>query len=152
MTISSTARVVAVCVSQGGIPRVPAESLILTDQGIAGDEHRYEAHYAENRGVSLFDQESIERMTQADWPLGPGCVGENITLEGIDIGGMEVGQILELGTVRLELSRLWIPCHAASHTTGESRINTEKLPGYFAKILRPGTLEPGCLVRLGEGQ
>lgn len=152
MNCSSAARVVAVCVSHGGIPRVPADSLILTEQGIAGDAHRYEAHYAESRGVSLFDQESIDRMTQTDWPLSPGCVGENITLEGVQIGKLEVGQVLELGAVHLELSRLWIPCHAASHATGETRVNTEKLPGYFAKILRPGSIEPGCPVRLGGGQ
>lgn len=139
-------RVVSVAVSAGGIPRLPVATLTLTEQGISGDGHRYAEHYAASRGVSLFDQESIQRMSHAAWPLHPGCVGENITLADVNLSQLQVGNILILGSVRLELTRRWIPCHASSHETGETRINMEKLPGYFAQVVNPGTVEPGCQV------
>ncbi len=102
--------VIAVCDSPGGIPKHPREEVEITIDGIQGDEHEHDKHVRPARALSLFDEEIMLQLCSEGYDLIPGAIGENITLRGVDVQGMEPGTILELGEVTLRLEEPRRPC------------------------------------------
>lgn len=145
-------QVVAVCLSNGGIPRRPVVSAELTPQGLKGDGHRYDQHYAPQRAVTLFNQELLERFADGVTPFPPGSVGENITIMGIDLTTLMPGQCLAIGEAKIRLEKRWKPCHAKDAATGEVAPNTAELYGYFASVVTSASLQAGQVVEACDDQ
>ena len=141
-------QVVAVCLSTGGIPRLPVDSAQLTQRGFANDGHRYEEHYAKNRAVTLFNQEILDRFEPGAEAFPPGSVGENITITGIDLGELQVGTRLLVGEAEIHLEKRWKPCHAKNSANGNTCVNDRELLGYFASVLKPGEVKTGDLIKV----
>ena len=141
-------QVVAVCLSAGGIPRLPVESAQLTVGGFENDGHRYDEHYAKNRAVTLFNQEILDHFDADAEPFPPGSVGENITVAGIDLGTLTVGARLSVGEAEIQLEKRWKPCHATNAASGYSRVNERENLGFFASVIRPGMVRNGDEVRV----
>lgn len=139
----SQGQVVAVCLSNGGIPRTDVEAAELTLQGFHGDGHRFDQHYAPERAVTLFNQEVLERFAAGVASFPPGSVGENITLSGIDLNQLPPGACLAIGEVTIRLEKQWKPCHAKDATTGATVPNSAEWFGYFASVLTPGIVRAG---------
>ncbi|MBA2117767.1 MOSC domain-containing protein [Bremerella alba] len=135
-------QVVAVCLSTGGIPRLPVESAQLTVAGFENDGHRYDEHYAKNRAVTLFNQEILDQFVPGAEAFPPGSVGENITVARIDLTALEVGTRLLVGETEIQLEKRWKPCHAKNSSSGYSRVNELEHFGFFASVVRPGTVHP----------
>lgn len=136
-------QVVAVCLSSGGIPRFPVESALLTERGFQNDGHRYDEHYVPERAATLFCQEILEQFAAGTEPFPPGSVGENLTLAGIDLNGLSPGAQLRIGEAELRLEKKWKPCHAEDAVTGRTAPNEKQWQGYFASVVRPGTIQAG---------
>ena len=145
---SSPGRVVAVCLSEGGIPRLPVESAQLTLTGLEGDGHRYDEHYAQERAVTLFNWEILQQFDAQCEPFPPGSVGENISLAGIELALLEPGTGLEVGEAEILLVKRWRPCHAKDAASGRTCGNVQQWKGYFASVLRPGEIHPGDSIRV----
>lgn len=141
-------QVFAVCISSGGIPRLPVESAQLTEGGFEDDGHRYDEHYVPKRAVTLFNQEILDRFEPDADAFPPGSVGENITVAGIDLGKLSIGMRLAVGEAEIQLEKPWKPCHAKNAATGYSRINKREHRGFFASVLRPGTIRRGDVVKV----
>ena len=136
-------QVVAVCLSSGGIPRFAVESARLTTRGFENDGHRYDEHYAAERAATLFCQEILEQFAAGTDPFPPGSVGENLTLTGIDLNSLSPGARLRIGQAELRLEKKWKPCHAEDAVTGRTTPNDEPWYGFFASVLKPGTIQAG---------
>ncbi|MBI1246439.1 MOSC domain-containing protein [bacterium] len=145
---SSTGRVVAICLSEGGIPRLPVDSAELTLAGFQGDGHRYDEHYAQERAVTLFNWEILQQFDVESQPFPPGSVGENISLSGVDLAELEPGTRLSVGQAEILLVKRWRPCHATEAASGRTCENGQQWKGYFASVLRPGEIHPGDSVRV----
>jgi MOSC domain-containing protein YiiM len=78
------------------------EALALEDFGFEGCVH---GRYASKRQVLLVDRESLEAMG-----LSPGIIRENITTDGLNVNGLEPGQLLRIGDAQLEVSMVCTPC------------------------------------------
>ncbi|MEW4456179.1 MOSC domain-containing protein [Bremerella sp. JC817] len=139
----SEGHVVAVCLSSGGIPRLPVESAELTPYGFVGDGHRYDEHFAPKRAVTLFNFEILQRFEPATEPFLAGSVGENLSVEGIDLATLEVGDMLMVGTAEIRLEKRWKPCHAKDAKTGRTQPNVNEHLGFFASVQRAATVRPG---------
>jgi MOSC domain-containing protein YiiM len=76
--------------------------------------------------------------------LGPGAFGENLTVAGLDLAAMEVGQRWRVGTAELEVSQPRLPCFKLGLKFGNP-----KMVRLFALALRTGTylriIEEGVL-------
>ncbi|RCS54648.1 MOSC domain-containing protein [Bremerella cremea] len=131
-------QVVAVCLSNGGIPRTAVAAAVLTPQGFQGDGHRYEQHYARERAVTLFNLELLQRFADDVPSFPPGSVGENITLAGIDLQQLSPGDCLRIGEAEVCLEKRWQPCHAIDAATEATSLNSAGWWGYFASVVTPG--------------
>ena len=98
-------RVVSVNVSENrGTPKSDVGSRkVVAGFGLEGDAHGGDWH----RQVSLLARESMERMKRAGTMAEPGLFGENLTTEGVDLVGLQVGDRLEVGKdVVLEVTQV----------------------------------------------
>ncbi|PQO42184.1 MOSC domain-containing protein [Blastopirellula marina] len=135
--------VIAVCLSSGGIPRFAVESGRLTERGFENDGHRYDEHCVPERAVTLFCQEMLDQFAPKTEPFPPGSVGENLTLAKIDLSELSPGARLRIGEVELRLEKKWKPCHAEDSVTGRTAPNDQQWQGFFASVLKPGTIQAG---------
>jgi MOSC domain-containing protein YiiM len=72
------------------------------DRGFEGCAH---ARGGGKRQVLLVDRETLEAMR-----LQPGIIRENITTDGLNLNSLQIGQLLRVGEVRLEVSAICTPC------------------------------------------
>ena len=89
--------------SQRRLPMEEAlEVCVLEDSGLEGCAH---ARTGGPRQVLLMDSETLELME-----LSPGIIRENITTRGINVNGLDAGQLLQVGSAQLEVSMVCTPC------------------------------------------
>jgi MOSC domain-containing protein YiiM len=161
--------VLAVCrKADPGIPKIEVESIqLLEGIGVEGDyhagqyvRHRYLAKkdptQPNHRQVLLVDTVILEDLKKRDIQLGPGQMGENMLLDGIDLMSLEVGTRLAVGETLLEVSEIREPCSQlnGSHPNLFQAVKGEQggemiyNAGIFARIINGGTVEPGHPVRV----
>jgi len=93
--------------------------------------------------VSLLAVESIAKMKAKGLSVGPGDFAENITVEGIALVHLRVGDRLRSGEALLEITQIGKECHdrcAIYYQAGDCVMPKE---GVFARVLRGGTLRAG---------
>lgn len=122
---------------------------VIADRGLEGDAHAGDWH----RQVSLLAIESIEKMRAKGLDIGCGDFAENITTSGVDLVGLPVGSLLDVGAqVRLQITQIGKVCHtrcAIYHQAGDCVMPKE---GVFARVVRGGDIAAGDEVRVIDGQ
>ena len=106
------------------------------DFGIEGDAHAGSWH----RQVSLLAGEAIDAMKAKGLPLAPGAFGENIVTRGVDWSRAKVGEIIDIGPVKLQITQIGKECHsrcAIYYSAGECIMPSQ---GIFAKVLKGGKI------------
>jgi len=73
--------------------------------GNTGFEDCARARPGSKRQVLLVDRETLEAMD-----LRPGIIRENITTDGMNVNSLQIGQQLQIGGARLEVSAVCTPC------------------------------------------
>jgi MOSC domain-containing protein YiiM len=85
--------------------------------------------------------------------VGPGSFGENLTVAGLDLAAMEVGQRWRIGSVELEVSAPRIPCYKLGLRFGDPRMQKRFAKalrtGTYLRIIEEGVLEAGDEIALG---
>ena len=142
-------RVVAVSVSgRKGERKTPVPSATLVPgHGVSRDAHAGPGP----RQVSLLAAESIAKMTAKGLTVGPGDFAENVTVEGIQLTALKVGDRLVVGEALVEISQIGKECHdrcAIYFQAGDCVMPRE---GVFAKVLRGGKVAPGDPVAKADG-
>jgi molybdopterin adenylyltransferase len=137
-------KVIAVCRSEkkGTTKEVVAEVTLKEDYGVENDAH---ADSATHRQVSLLAAESIKKMRDMDFDVGPGDFAENITTEGIELFSLVPGTRLSVGEeVTLEITQIGKECHAAGCAIFK-QIGKCVMPkeGVFARVIRGGVVRAG---------
>jgi len=86
--------------------------------------------------------------------LGPGDVGENLTLASIHEADVCIGDIYQLGTARVQISAPRSPCSTqARHVRRADWVKLtlkELRTGIYMRVLEPGTLQAGDAFALVE--
>ena len=142
------AEIIAVCKSKKkGTKKEPGEQgLLKEDYGLIGDAH---ADCCTHRQVSLLARESIGKMHNLGFDVGPGDFAENLTTEGIDLISLPLGTRMLIGEkVILEVTQIGKDCHigcAIYRQMGKCIMPKE---GIFAKVIRGGFVRTGDHVKL----
>jgi len=124
-----------------------ASALLKRDLGIEGDAHAGQWH----RQVSLLGTESIAKMTARGAEVKPGDFAENITTEGIDLSSLALGSRLRLGDqAEIEITQFGKRCHSRCEIYQQVGDCVMPREGIFARVTRPGRIEPGDPVELLE--
>lgn len=142
------AKVIAVCSSKDkGVRKEDIRIGILRKEyGLEGDAH---ADSGWHRQVSLLAMESIEKMRQMGYEVGPGDFAENLTCEGINLASLPIGTRLKVGNkALLEVSQIGKECHsgcAIFKLTGKCIMPKE---GIFARVVEGGEVKAGDQIEI----
>jgi hypothetical protein len=117
-------RVVAVCCNpEAGLPKPVVEAVhLIEDWGVEGDyhagrlvRHRYLAKKDPTRPnlrqALVVDAAVFAELAEHDILIGPGMMGENITVEGIAVMELAVGSLLAVGSAVVEVIERRNPCY-----------------------------------------
>jgi MOSC domain-containing protein YiiM len=119
--------------------RLPMEELsevrVLKDIGLDGCAH---ARPGGGRQVLLVDSESLEALD-----LKPGIIRENVTTEGLNVNGLAIGQRLQMGEARLEISAVCTPCGQIEKLRSGLRKEIRGRRGMLCRVLESGTVRVG---------
>ena len=103
---------------------------------LAGDDQADRSvHGGEDKAVYGY------AMADYDWwareggvSLAPATFGENLTLDGVDLGACKIGERWRVGTALLEVSEPRLPCFKLGY-----RMNDPGFVRTFSHALRPGS-------------
>lgn len=124
-------------------------------EGLSGDAQVHRpSHGGPERALLIYPAEHYPKW-RAEWgirDLGPGGFGENLTVSGVDEHAVCVGDILQLGDVRLEVSGPREPCAtlARRHRRPDlvDQVMGNDRSGWYARVQHEGWLEPGLVIQL----
>lgn len=140
----AVATVLSVNISPGGIPKAPIPRGDVTTDGLRGDGHDHEKHNTPLQALSLIDVEDLDDLRGEGFDVYPGATGENVTLRGLDVDALAVGdRIAFSGGVSIELTKRRKPCYVLDAISPELKRVIVGRCGFYAKILQPGVLAPG---------
>jgi MOSC domain-containing protein YiiM len=107
--------------------------------GLVGDAH---AGYSE-REISLLGIESIEEVNREHHIAAvPGSFAENLTVAGLDLLTLKLGDQLQVGAALLEVVQLGKPADVA-HTYNYRGVSVLPRKGVFCRVLVGGWVAPG---------
>jgi MOSC domain-containing protein YiiM len=150
-------RVVSVNVNQGGVPKLPVAEQWVGSLGLADDRHLEPepSHGGVHQAVCLYSMEAIERLVAEGHNAFPGAFGENLTLEGIEMGSLAEGDRLAIGDGGLVIEMTWnaAPCKKQAQWFSDgrfARISQKTHPNearWYARVVSEGPVRPGDPVR-----
>ena len=144
-----SAEILSVNISGGGIPKLPIEAGDVTVDGLAGDAHDHEKHNTPLQALCLIDDEVLTALRGEGFDVGPGATGENLTMRGLDVNHLEIGDQLQFsGGVEVELTKRRKPCYVLDQIDPELKVAIAGRCGYYARVTRPGRIAPGETVRV----
>lgn len=144
----------------GGVPKRPIDRTRITHSGLVGDGQRTKApiHGGPDKAVCIYGIEQMGRVNADGHHLYPGAIGENLTIAGLELGGLAAGDALRIGDEAngpiIALTEYANPCKniAASFEDWRiARISAKVRPEdsrWYARVLREGEVAVGDPVEL----
>lgn len=157
--------ILQVSISRGGLPKRSIPHGEVNSLGIVGDGHAHpQFHGGPQKALLLVGAEGIDELIAQGFPLFHGALGENITMRGIDRRSLRSGQRYGVGEIIVELTTLRQPCNQlsvygqgiqgavydAQIHDGDPSSPRWALGGFYASVIRAGTIRAGDPIRLLE--
>lgn len=142
------AKIIAVCRSRekGTKKETIDEGALREDYGLEGDAH---ADCCTHRQVSLLAVESINKMQNLGFDIGPGDFAENLTTEGIGLASLPVGTYVSIGKEAiLEITQIGKECHSGCAIFRQIGKCIMPKEGVFARVIRGGLVKAGDPIRI----
>ena len=142
--VADTAKVVAVCISPGGVPKKPVDNAVVKLDGLVGDGHSTQMHLQPHRAVLIQDIERRDERKAEGYPVGPGVMGENVTVRNLNVQHLAPGcrLVFEEGPI-LELSEPRTPCYVLRQIHDGLEQAVVGRGGFLARVEKTGSLHPG---------
>jgi MOSC domain-containing protein YiiM len=84
--------------------------------------------------------------------LSPGTFGENLTISELESAAFQVGDILQISAVRLQVTSPRMPCVTLAARMGDGafieKFRQAERPGLYCRVLQSGSVQAGEDVRL----
>ena len=150
----SRGRLVSINTSTGGVPKRPRSEAFIAASGVDGDRHRFASHGGPDRAAVLYSLEIIRALQREGHPIDIGTTGENLTISGLDWAAVAPGTELQIGPVRLLVTKYTTPCDQIRGSFLEddsSRISQKLHPGWSrvcARVLAEGLVQLGDEVKV----
>jgi MOSC domain-containing protein YiiM len=96
-----------------GLPKLAESELLIDAGGARGDYNHYRTRTLQgdpDQAMLVLTTEVLDGLRAEGWPVRPGDLGENLTLEGVPEAALRPGTRLRLGAVELEVTRPCEPC------------------------------------------
>jgi MOSC domain-containing protein YiiM len=124
--------------------------------GLAGDAvANTQVHGGVDQALLMYAATHYPRWeSELGRPMGPGAFGENLTVEGLDEDSVCIGDVLVIGSVRVEVSQPRQPCAtlARRHQVRNliSIVRGNGRSGWYLRVLAEGPVEAGQAIELAE--
>lgn len=126
--------------------------------GLAGDERTPKHHAGPDRAVMQCSADHLAAWRDELPELAPllvdGSFGENLVVDGMDEWNVCVGDVVEVGTCRLQVTMPRTPCHKIGRHFGRADmpvlVQASGRTGWLYRVLQPGTITAGDEVRVVE--
>jgi MOSC domain-containing protein YiiM len=135
--------------SAEGYTREPLKNaLLVAGHGIEGDAKAGGC----GRNLNIMSAEVLEQLAAEGFVVGPGRMGEQLILSGIDVNSLPVGARLQIGeTARVELTGPRTGCAKLERHQGISREVGAGRIGMMARVEAGGRIAVGDAVTVLEG-
>jgi len=156
-------KIVQVSISQGGLPKRAIAEGWISPLGIEGDLHAHpHIHGGPLKAILVVAAEVVDALVERGYPLFHGAMGENLTMRGIDIRRVRMGDQYRAGGAVLEITQPRGPC-AALDIYGEglkrevydARVKELDaasarwgMSGFYASVVTPGPVRTGDAISL----
>jgi MOSC domain-containing protein YiiM len=142
---------------------VGGPSLRLTEINLEGDgqadtkESRFggQVHGGPDQAVYAFPAEHYARFEATlERAVGPGFVGENLTVRGATEAEVRIGDVWAWGEALLQVACPRSPCYKLGIRMGRQAlrrwVREEGLVGWYLRVLRPGTVPTSGRIVVAE--
>jgi MOSC domain-containing protein YiiM len=136
-----------------GLPKRPVDSAFVSQGGVRGDYNIYRHEKRKDdpdMALLLMPIEMIRELNSEGWPVRPGDLGENLTTSGLSYSYFEIGKVLSVGEMRLQISKACDPCNNLfllpyiGKAKGPAFVNTMLgRRGWYARVLKEGWVRAG---------
>lgn len=143
--------VIAVCVSAGGIPKHRVPGAEVGFSGLVDDGHAHEKHIRPDRAILIQDVEKLDELRREGFELGPGAMGENVTVRNLNVQAMTPGTRLRFENGPLiELTEPRRPCFVLDQI--DSRLQTAVVGrcGFLGRVIECGPVHEGQRIQILE--
>ncbi|MCK6410615.1 MOSC domain-containing protein [Thauera sp.] len=145
---------------RSGIFKAPVDgAVMLAPTGLAGDEQADLRHHGGvDKALHHYPVEHYA-VLGAQWPqcapaLGAGFLGENISTNGLTEHDLCIGDVLRIGSARVQVSQTRSPCWKIDlrlKVEGASRfVEAAGITGWYYRVLQPGMIAAGDDIELLE--
>lgn len=136
--------VISVNISPGGIPKTPIDVGKVTVDGITGDGHDHEKHITPLQAFNIVDAEDIDDLADAGYNVYPGAMGENLTVRGLEIDDLSIGDVLRFsGGLVVELTKRRTPCFVLDAIDPQLKKDARGKVGFYGKVLEIAPIRAG---------
>ncbi|HEY9140336.1 MAG TPA: MOSC domain-containing protein [Bryobacteraceae bacterium] len=153
--------IIQINISPGGLPKRPIPQGRIGPEGLEGDAHAHpEFHGGLRKAVLLIAAEVVDDLAARGYPVFYGALGENLTMRGLDVRGLRVGDRLRAGSATLEITQLRVPCsqldvygdslkgdlYDARVKAGDNGSPRWGMSGFYSSVVEPGSVAPGDII------
>jgi MOSC domain-containing protein YiiM len=138
-----------------GIWKTPVDGPVLVrGVNLAGDDQADRSvHGGADKAVYAYAVEDYAFWGEREvFPVHAGVFGENLTVQGLDLGRAAIGERWQVGTTVLEVAQPRLPCFKLGIRVGDAtflkRFQAAIRPGAYLRIIQEGTLAAGDSVRV----
>ena len=96
-----------------GLPKQRVEKCIVTFKGIKNDYNNYRTSKKKNTpdmAIMILSMDVINQLKNEGWPVKPGDLGENLTLDNVNYNSLKPRNKYKIGNVELQISFICAPC------------------------------------------
>ena len=120
--------------------RVPVTlAHLVAGHGIQGDRKGS----SPERGLNVMSAEILAGLAREGFRTGPGQMGEQIVLSGLDFSTLAAGTRLQLGAATIEFISNRTGCSRFEHIQGHPRETVAGRVGFMARVLTGGRIKLG---------
>ena len=126
--------------------RTPLESAnLITGHGIEGDRKGGNP----KRNLNVMSFEALEELHQEGFKIQPGEMGEQLVIQGLDVGELKAGDRFQVGEQAcIEVISQRTGCDRFEHIQGKPRQLAAGRMGVMAKVVADGMIAVGDPVKL----
>jgi MOSC domain-containing protein YiiM len=142
-------------VDRTGIYKIPVQNTVrVTKLGIEGDFIESKKHHGgPDQAVYIYgaaDYAFWEKELGVE--IQPGTFGENLTISELESGPFNIGDLLHIGEVTLEVTMPRIPCSTFAARMDDpawvKKFRQAERPGLYCRVKREGVIKAGDAVAL----
>ncbi|MBE0670501.1 MAG: MOSC domain-containing protein [Anaerolineales bacterium] len=146
-------------VDRTGIYKLPVQNAVrVTGIGLEGDFIESKKHHGgPDQAVYIYGAADYAWWEkELGVKIHPGTFGENITISGLESGSFNIGDILTIGDVTLEVTMPRIPCWTFAARMEDpawvKKFRQAERPGFYCRVKREGVIKAGDAVALENFQ